>query len=323
MAVHTRLSKEEIDNHLTKYSLGKLIFFQGIIEGIDNSNFIITTEKGRFILTIFEDRIDKNQLPFFVNFKLHLAKKGICCPRPILDKSGISITEMNGKKSVIVSFLSGKNLSSRADGYYDNITGNHCFEVGMALANLHQAAFDFPLKRKNDLGISGFGLLFSRFEDLVEGYQKNLRAEILENLDFLKKAWRFDLPEAAVHTDLFPDNVFFDNNQKLSGVIDFYFSANDALIYDFAITVNAWCFDEKNQFIDEKFVALKCGYESIRKFLVSEEKFLKIALIGAAMRFLLTRLHDHFFTPKNSLVKIKSPQEYLAKLRFFRKRIWP
>jgi homoserine kinase type II len=315
MAVYTRLTRLEIEEHLQKYPLGKLIDFKEIIEGIDNSNFIFTSEKGRFILTIFESRIDKNSLPFFINFKLHLAQKGICCPRPILDNSGSNIAELKEKKSAIVTFLNGKNLC-------DEIGINHCFEVGKILAQLHEAAKDFQMSRENDLGINGFKPLFSKFDHLLENYQKKLREEILENLDFLKKSWRFDLPSAATHLDLFPDNVFFDQEQKISGVIDFYFAANDALIYDFAITANAWCFDEKNNFDAEKFSELTRGYESVRKFSETEKDFLKIALVGAAMRFLLTRLHDMFFTPENSFVKIKNPQEYLTKLNFFKSQIW-
>ena len=314
MAVYTRLTRLELEEHLQKYSLGKLIDFKEIVEGIDNSNFIFTSEKGRFILTIFESRIDKNDLPFFINFKLHLAQKGICCPRPILDNSGLSAVDLKEKKSAIVTFLSGKNLG-------DEIKINHCFEVGKILARLHEAAKDFQMSRENDLGVNGFRPLFSKFDHLLENYQKNLRAEILENLDFLKKLWRFDLPSTAAHLDLFPDNVFFDQEQKISGVIDFYFAANDALIFDFAITANAWCFDEKNNFAAEKFSELMRGYESVRKFSETEKDFLGIALVGAAMRFLLTRLHDMFFTPENSIVKIKNPQEFLTKLRFFKSRI--
>ena len=314
MAVYTRLTRLELEEHLQKYPLGKLIDFKEIIEGIDNSNFIFTSEKGQFILTIFESRIDKNDLPFFINFKLHLAQKGICCPHPILDNSGFNTVDLKEKKSAIVTFLSGKNLR-------DEIKINHCFEVGKTLAQLHEAAKDFQMSRENDLGVNGFKPLFSKFDHLLENYQKNLREEILENLDFLKESWRFDLPSAATHLDLFPDNVFFDQEQKISGVIDFYFAANDALIYDFAITANAWCFDEKNNFVAEKFFELMRGYESIRKFSETEKDFLKIALVGAAMRFLLTRLHDMFFTPENSIVKIKNPQDFLAKLRFFKSQI--
>lgn len=321
MAVFTKITKQALEDHLQKYQLGQLLDFKEIIEGIDNSNFALNTSAGKFILTIFESRIDKNQLPFFINFKLHLAEKGICCPRPILDKYGLAIADFGEKKSVIVTFLSGETLKPQLDGYYSNITANHCFEIGKISAQLHEAALDFSMQQKNNLGINGLRPLFSKFEHLLENYQKNLRAEILENLDFLEKSWSFDLPSAAVHADLFPDNVFFDKNQKCSGVIDFYFAANDALIFDLASTINAWCFDEKNNFIDEKFAELIRGYESLRKFSDAEKNFLKIALVGAAMRFLLTRLHGMFFTPKDSLIKIKNPQEYLAKLRFFKSKL--
>ncbi len=321
MAVYTRLTRPELEQHLQNYSLGKLINFKEIVEGIDNSNFILETEKGKFILTIFESRIAKDELPFFINLKLHLAKRGICCPRPILDSQGLAVCDLKKKKSAIVTFLSGKILPSQGDGYYNNITKKHCFEVGKILAKLHLAATDFTMFRKNDLGVKGFRPLFSKFEPLIENYQKNLTAEILQNINFLEEQWRFDLPSSAVHIDLFPDNVFFDEKQEVSGVIDFYFAANDTLIYDFAICINAWCFDEKNNFSEEKFSEMLRGYEEIKKFDDKEKNFLKIALVGAAMRFLLTRLHDMFFTPEGPLVKIKNPQEYLAKLRFFRARI--
>ena len=321
MAVYTKISAPEIAQHLLNYPLGKLINFKEILEGIDNSNFILETEKGKFILTIFESRIDKNDLPFFTNLKLHLAEKGVCCPRPILDNSGSAIVDLSGKKSAIVTFLSGATLQTRSDGYYDNITPKHCFEVGKNLAKLHQAAADFKISRPNDLGINGWKALFSKFEDQVENYQKDLRNEILENLNFLEISWNAGLPSGASHLDLFPDNVFFDESAKLSGVIDFYFAANDALVYDFAIIVNAWCFDEKNNFSEEKFSEMLRGYEEVRKFSEAEKNFLNIALLGAAMRFLLTRLNDMFFTPKTALIKIKNPQEYLDKMRFFSKKI--
>lgn len=309
MAVYTKLTSQEISAHLEKYDLGELVSLKEIMDGIDNSNFILETSKGKFILTIFEARIDKNILPFFINFKLHLAQKGISCPRPILDKSGQTIVDLKEKKSVIVTFLSGKTLTE--------ISKEHCFEVGKILAKLHLAAADFKMSRENDLGFEGWKPLFSKFESRLENYQKDLDQEILENLDFLEKSWNSNLPSAAVHADLFPDNVFFDENGKVSGVIDFYFAANDSFIFDFACAVNAWCFDGEN-FSEEKFSELLRGYETIRKFLDKEKDFLKFALVGSAMRFLLTRLHDMFFTPKDSFVKIKDPQEYLKKLRFFR-----
>ncbi len=321
MAVYTKLTEQEIAQHLQNYSLGKLIEFKEIVEGIDNSNFVLKTTEGRFILTIFESRINKNELQFFINLKLHLAKNGVLCPRPIPDNSGATITKIKEKESVIVTFLSGATLIAKEDGYYNNITTKHCFEVGKNLAKLHEAAKDFSMSRVNDLGILGWQKLFSRFADKIENYQQDLGNEINKSLDFLNSSWNLNLPSCACHLDLFPDNVFFDQSSNFSGAIDFYFAANDAAIYDFAIIVNAWCFDEKNNFSEEKFSAIFNGYEEVRKFSEDEKNFLKIALVGAAMRFLLTRLNDMFFTPKEALVKIKNPQEYLTKLRFFSSKL--
>jgi homoserine kinase type II len=316
MAIYTKLTRQEIEDHLTNYKLGTLTNFKEIIEGIDNTNLLIETTQGRFIITIFESRIDKNSLPFFINFKIHLAQKGICCPIPIVANSGASIVDLKGKKSTIVTFLNGASLKAREDGYYDNITTNHCYEIGKVLARLHLAIADFNMSRENELSPLVLRNLFNKIQYL----HRNLRAEILENLDFLEKNWQSNLPSGASHLDLFPDNVFFDQEGKMSGVIDFYFAANDLLIYDFAIAVNAWCFDERNNFDQQKFDEILRGYEGVRKFSAGEKEFLKIALVGAAMRFLLTRLHDMFAVSTETLVKIKNPKEYLAKLRFFKSK---
>jgi len=320
MAVYTRLIKEEISKHLENYNIGEFVDFKEIVAGIDNSNFILETSKQKYILTIFESRIQKDELPLFINFKSHLSQKNICCPKPILSKSGESIVDLKGKKSAIVTFLSGKTLEPKDNGYYNNITPKHCFEVGKVLAKLHLASADFVETRVNDLGAFGFEKLFNKFSHLVEGYQKGLTAEITENINLVSNGWNSNLPSAVCHLDLFPDNVFFDENSNLSGVIDFYFSANDLLIYDFAIIVNAWCFDENNNFSEEKFLQMLKGYQEVREFSESEKEFLKTSLISASMRFLLTRLHDVFFTPKDSIVNIKNPQEYLEKLRYFTKK---
>lgn len=307
MAVFTKLTKEEVALHLEKYDLGALVSFQEILAGIDNSNFILETEKGKFILTIFEKRIDPKDLPFFINLKLHLAQKNLPVPAAIKDLQGQTIVDLKNKKSAIVTFLSGSEAK--------NIDVNHCYEVGKFLAKMHAAALDFEGVRENDLGIKFWRNLFNKFQHLLDNYQLGLKEEILQNLDFLESSWRFDLPSAATHLDLFPDNVFFDEKNHACAVIDFYFAANDLLIYDFAIAVVAWCDSE------EKFFALFNGYEEIKKFSEDEKTFLKIALVGACMRFLLTRLHDMFFTPQNSFVKIKDPQEYLHKLRFFKSNL--
>ncbi len=320
MAVYTRLKFDEISSHLkNNYNIGELTEFSEIIAGIDNSNFVIKTTLGKFILTIFEKRIKVEELPFFIDFKIHLAKNEICCPRPILSINNESLVDLKSKKSTIATFLSGKSIEPKQNSYYDNITIKHCQEVAEMLAKLHLAAQDFDKVRENDLGHDGFEPLFDKFKDLLNGYQVGLKSEIADSINYIKNNWRNDLRKSTCHLDLFADNVFFDENDKVSGVIDFYFAANDLQIYDFAILVNAWCFDGNNEFVDEKFDEMKKSYQKIRKFTDCELDFLKIALYASSARFLLTRLNDMFFTPQNSVVNIKDPQEYLQKLRYFRK----
>jgi len=317
MAVYTKLSREQIVDIVHKYDIGQLQDFKEIVQGIDNSNFVIFCENKKFILTIFESRIKQEDLPFFINLKLHLAKNNICCPCPIINNNGFAIDQYQNKKISIVSFLEGKILENRNDGYYDNITDNHCFSVGNILSRMHIASSGFKEKRINDLGIDGFNSLLNKFINQVNQYQNNLFEEITSAINFVKENWDYGLDNGACHLDLFPDNVFFDNCSNVSGVIDFYFAANDLLIYDFAICVNAWCFDENNNFIESRFKKMLDGYQKNRLFKIEEINFLKIALIAASLRFLLTRLYDMFFTKKDSLVNIKNPQEYIAKLRFF------
>jgi homoserine kinase type II len=317
MAVHTKLNQAEIAAFIQNYNIGELVSFQEIIDGIDNSNFIITTTSDKFILTIFETRINKAELPFFMDLKLHLAEHKICCPKPIKNNSGDLISVVKNKPASIVSFLPGKTLKPEQGGLYSSITIHHCAEIGKISAELHNAVIDFNGNRTNELGILGWRNLFNKIADHIENYQAGLRNEIENYLNFLEQNWQDQHPKGAVHVDLFPDNTFFDEKNNLSGVIDFYFAANDLFIYDLAVTINAWCFDEKNQFDAKKYQAILSEYQKIRKLSDAELQFLNIALIGAALRFLLTRLHDLFFTPKDSLVKIKNPQEYLEKIRYF------
>lgn len=317
MAVYTKITFEELSQHLNKnYDVGELSEFIEIIDGIDNSNFIVKTTKNTFIFTIFESRIDKNSLPYFINFKEHLALKNISCPTPIKAKNFQTILDFKNKKTALVSFLKGSTLKTHTDGYYYNITSNHCFQVGGMLAKMHLASKDFALIRDNDLAVKNFENLFNKFQHLLDDYDPILNKLITSTLKTLKNNWKFDLESSPCHLDLFPDNVFFDEKNQISGIIDFYFSANDLLIYDFAIVVNAWCFDKTN-FNFDKFEALLNSYQKIKPFSSKELNFLETALIAGAMRFLLTRLHDMFFTPKNSLVKIKNPIEYKEKLLFF------
>lgn len=318
MAVHTKLTNQEIADFLKEnYNIGELVSYKEIIDGIDNSNFIINTSENKFILTIFESRINEQELPFFMNLKLHLAEHNICCPKPILNNSHSPISKIKNKSASVVSFLSGATLKPQDAGLYSSITINHCAQIGKTMADLHNAVVDFKGTRKNDLGILGWRNLFNKISNHIDNYQTGLKSEIESYINFLEQNWQDKSPSGATHLDLFPDNVFFDEQNNLSGVIDFYFAANDLFIYDLAITMNAWCFDEKNQFDEKKFQAMLMEYQKVRQLSAEEMSFLKIALIGGSLRFLLTRLHDLFFTPKDSLVNIKNPQEYLEKIRFF------
>jgi len=315
MAVHTKISKEQLISHLQNYDIGELVDYQGIVEGIDNSNFIIKTTKNKFIFTIFESRIDPQSLPYFINLKKHLQSHGIPCPKPIADKNGEIIIDFDNKKTTIVSFLEGSSLKPADDGYYYNISQQHCFQIGEILAKMHLASSSFKLHRHNDLAVDGLQKLFVKFRDLLIDYDPEIYSLISQEIAIIKSSWNPNLPSSACHLDLFPDNVFFQDD-KISAVIDFYFSANDLLIYDLAIAINAWCFD-KTTFNYDKFEAIINGYQQIKQFSKAEIDFLPIALKCASIRFLITRLHDYFFTPKESLVKIKDPQEYKAKLQFF------
>jgi homoserine kinase type II len=212
-------------------------------------------------------------------------------------------------------------LKPNERGFYPTINEKHCFEIGKNTALLHIGVKDFSESRANDLDVNGWQILFDKMQSKVETYQSGLTSEIQDYLKFLKQNWRNDLEEGAVHSDLFPDNVFFNDNDEVSGVIDFYFAANDSFVYDLAVIINAWAFDENNEFDQNKYNQIIKGYEETKKISAEERSFLKIALVGASLRFLLTRLFDKFNTPEGSLVKIKDPQEYLQKTRFFFSKI--
>ena len=322
MAVYTHLTHQEINDFLQNYSIGELVDFSEIISGIDNSNFIITAkndneENQKFILTIFEGRINISDLPFFIDLKHHLAINNIKCPKPIANNQTSYISDLKAKKAIIVSFLEGKSLVANDNGYYNNINQKHCFAIGETLARMHIAAMSYKNHRINDLTINNFPDILEKISPSIN--QKQYQ-DLQENIKFLQKKWLLSPLDqmiiTACHLDLFPDNVFFNQNQEITGIIDFYFAANDFLIYDLAITINAWCFDECH-FNYQKLQQLLLGYQKIRKLTVNEIKFFDTALATASMRFLLTRLYDKIFTKEDSLVNIKNPEEYQKKLDFF------
>jgi homoserine kinase type II len=281
--------------------------YKGIAEGVENSNFLLTTEKGHYILTLYEKRVHREDLPFFLGLMDHLAARGLACPTPVHDRSGATLQELAGRPAAIVSFLSGYSIRRpRVE---------HCAPVGRALADLHLAGADFGIKRANALSLSGWRQLMAATADRADMAAPGLAEEISGELAFLESAWPGDLPAGVVHADLFPDNVFF-HGEALSGLIDFYFACNDLLAYDVAICLNAWCFEEPNAINITKARALLRGYNERRSMSETEIRALPILARGAALRFLLTRLYDWFNTSENALVKPKDPLEYRRKLRF-------
>ena len=299
MAVYTEVDDSDLIDFLASYSIGKLLSCKGIAEGVENSNYFLHTESGHFILTLYEKRVEERELPFFLSLMEHLAASGLSCPQPVKNKAGEALGRLAARPAAIVTFL---------DGYaIHHPESKHCAGLGEALARLHLASADFKMKRKNTLSINAWRPLFSPYAERA--------SEISEELRELEQNWPDNLPTGIIHADLFPDNVFFIGN-RISGFIDFYFACFDALAYDLAICVNAWCFDSNQRFQPESCAAMISAYQSVRKLTENEIRAFPWLVRGAAMRFLLTRFVDWLNVPKGALVRPKDPREYLAKLRF-------
>jgi homoserine kinase type II len=317
MAVYTQLSDTDIKDFLSAYNVGELKSFKGIAEGISNTKYLLTanheSQTTNYILTLFEKNFNAADLPFFMSLTEHLANKGIACPRPIHNKNNKAIGAIKGKPAILIEFLHGQGNP--------HITPEHTYQVGAMSAKLHLATQDFPQTRANDLSISHLQNMFVGFRDHANEINVGLKQEIETELDFLAKNFPKNLPSGIVHTDIFPDNVFFiDGNTvqpELSGIIDFYFSCTDFWMYDLAVTLNAWCFNSAHDFEPARATALFNGYNSIRQITEQEKNALNILARAAAMRFLCTRAHDWLNPVDGALVNRKDPMEYVKKLRFW------
>jgi len=314
MAVYTEVTDEAVRDFLSAYDLGEVVSLKGIAEGVENSNFLLVTTGGTYILTLYEKRVARADLPYFLGLMEHLAARGIRCPVPIRAGDGTALRELCGRPAVIVSFLRGL--------WPKRLAPWHCRQLGAGLAEMHQAGRDFSLHRPNNLSLSGWRALAESCRPQADTVAPGLAAEIDDELAALAAAWPCDLPSGVIHADLFPDNVFFADG-RLSGFIDFYFACNDFLVYDLAICLNAWAFDSDNTFLPERGRALLAGYESARPLDTAEREALPILARGAALRFLLTRLFDWLNHPEGAFVAPKDPLEYRAKLRFHRAAAGP
>ncbi len=310
MAVYTDVTDAELEEFLKAYDLGRLLAFKGIAEGVENSNFLLHTSTGYFILTLYEKRVAEADLPFFIGLMDHLAARGIACPLPVKGRNGTALHALAGRPAAIISFLDGL--------WVRRPKASHCQALGVAMAQMHLAGREFSMRRANALSLKSWRPLFDTSRARADTVEPGLADYISAELDDLDAGWPDQLAGGVIHADLFPDNVFFLNNE-LSGVIDFYFACNDMLAYDIAICLNAWCFEADNSFNVTKARALMAGYESVRKLARDERDALPVLARGAALRFLLTRLHDWLSVPEGALVTPKDPLEYVRKLRFHQK----
>jgi homoserine kinase type II len=309
MAVYTDVSDDELRAFATFYDIGEVLACKGIAEGVENSNYLVTTERGNFILTLYEKRVAACDLPFFIALMEHLARQGVACPTPVRGRDGVALRELCGRPAAIATFLAGM--------WPRRIQPFHCAAVGRALAGLHQAGASFAMTRPNDLSVAGWRRLFESCCCRADEVQPGLATELAAEIELFENVWPRDLPTGVIHADLFPDNVFFRDGD-VSGLIDFYFACTDFLAYDVAICLNAWCFEADGSLNVTKARLLLDCYRRQRPLAPAECTALPLLARGAALRFLLTRLFDWLNQPTGALVRPKDPREYLRKLRFHR-----
>ena len=307
MAVYTKVGDEELSAFVASYDIGSVVSVIGVEEGVENTNYLMKTTKGQFILTLYEKRVKPSDLPFFLELKEHLAAKGILCPVPFRSRDGNIFNSLCDRPAAIVTFLEGK--------WPRSINTHHCSELGSALAKLHLAGLDFTRNRANNLSVNSWQTLLAASMPGINYFEPNLVGELKREIAFLEKNWPCNLPQGLIHADLFPDNVFFRFGE-LSGLIDFYFACQDMLAYDIAVCINAWCFNRDGNFDVNKSKSMLEAYSDIRSLLDAEVTALPILTRGAATRFLLTRLYDWLYTPVGALVKKKDPIEFRDKLRY-------
>ena len=311
MAVYTELSQNEIQDFLRAYNLPLLLKAEGIKAGVENTNYLLEfTDRSKLILTIFEKRVNENELPFFINL-MDLLANYIPSPTPIRTQNGEIITRVKEKPATLVSFLQGKSVT--------NIITKNMSELGKYMAKMHLAGQNYAVTRKNNLSIVGWEELLTKINGRADEISAGLTDELSDELKEISANWVSDLPRGIIHADLFPDNVFFNSDNNLTGIIDFYFACNDFLVYDLAICLNAWCFEKDLQFNITKAKAMLRAYNEVRPLSEIELAAMPILARGAALRFLLTRSYDWLFPANGALVTPKNPLEYLSKLRFHRK----
>lgn len=310
MAVYTKVSAEDIDVFLRLYDVGTLVSAKGIAEGVENSNYLIETTQDRFILTLYEKRVNPTDLPFFIDMLDHLAAKDCLVPPMIKDRQGNQVQQLCGRSACLITFLSGISVTVP--------TPAQSRATGKALGGMHKALTDFTQTRPNEMSHDGWRKLATDCGvDGLDAIAAGLSAVVQEELDFLDAHWPKTLPEAVIHGDLFPDNILMLDD-KVTGLIDFYFSCTDIRAYDLAVTHAAWCFsDDGDAYQADISQALIAGYAESFALTNEERSALPILARGAALRFLLSRAYDWINTPADALVTRKDPMAFLTRLNFY------
>jgi len=309
MAIYIKISRKDIFSIEKKFNLGKIISYNGIKKGIENTNYLLKTKNQKYILTIFGKRVEKKDIPFFTNLMSKLNKFKINCPVPQINKKGKSLFYIKNKPAVIVSFVDGKDKTK--------LSTKNCYDIGKNVAKLHNVSKKIRLYRKNSMSLTSWKKILNKIGNKCKTISPNLKEIMKENLKDIKNKWPKNLTTGVIHGDLFIDNIFFKKN-KLHGYIDFYFASNDYFVYEIAICINALCFDKKNNnFIFNKVKSrnLIKGYSKLRRLSEKDKTSLNVLCRGAALRYLLTRTYDYLNTPKSAIIKIKNPREYIQKLK--------
>jgi homoserine kinase type II len=307
MAVYTEVGDEDLIAFIAEYDLGDVVSCKGIAEGVENTNYLLQTTLGRYILTLYEKRVKESDLPFFLGLIEHLAAQEVSCPVPLHGRDGKALRQLCDRPAAMVSFLDGM--------WPRRIKPGHCSALGAALAQLHVAGDSYPVERPNALSVQAWRPLFDACAAQADTVSPGLSTVLARELDHLESHWPEDLPTGVCHADLFPDNVFFIGGD-LSGIIDFYFACTDFFAYDLAICLNAWCFERDNSFNITKARLMLSRYRTVRPFSDAEVQALPLLARGSALRFLLTRLYDWLHHSEGALVQPKDPLDYLAKLSF-------
>jgi homoserine kinase type II len=311
MAVYTQVSAEALGTFLARYDQGALVSAKGIAEGVQNSNYLVETTADRFILTLYEEWTSTDDLPFFLAMLDHLAAAGNPVPRALPDRDGLAIQQLAGRSACLIEFLTGVSVS--------HPTTAQARAAGAAMGQLHAGLADFAPTRANPLGADTWRPLLERCGAGIDTIAPGLFARIEAALARVLAQWPRDLPVAAIHTDLFPDNVLMLGD-RVTGVIDFYFACTDIRAYDLAVMHSAWAFDATGERYDPAIgAALIAGYESRFALSDAERAALPILAQGACLRFLLTRAWDWVNTPADALVTRKDPLAYWRRLEAYLK----